>query len=1747
MRYPAPHSIRTRVRASLAAVASLALVTSGLLLGAAPAGAAVPADDATKAIITVKTGGVRTDTNTVGSLAGVKLELVRDDNGNSQGSPTGSPVATCESDADGDCSFEVAAALLNTTANRQFWIRQASSFVAGSEAETNYGPNTSLVTGLNISNYQDTAYRFYISNVQADHTYVSGVDFMQLTDGVRSASSGIWQNSYDNPAAQATCGLNIALVSDLSSSVGSTELAQLKAAATGFVQALNGTPSTISLYTFGTTAPAPNTTGTNNATLLNKSTLVPADVTALTSKIAGYAVPSGSYTNWDAGLWQLRNGGYDQIIVITDGNPTAFSTNTTTSGVDTRFNEIERAVFSANSLKAAGSRIVTVGIGNTMLDGQNLKAISGTVANSDYFTGDWSDLVDTLGAIATENCAGSVTIVKKVIPWNGTIANATAAGGWVFDASAGPAGVTLDHAQGTTDVVNGAVNFQLTDVPVGGATFTAAEQLQGGYTLTQQGGKNAVCSTSSGSSVTVTNGSGTSFSVPVGATDIVSCTVYNKQPQPGATLTVNKQWIINSVAQPLNTFPDGFEAQLTGSATTWGSSTQVSAGAASIGESGVVVPGQYCTLATQKVTSFNGQPVDVNIASTPYNPTLVAGTDNTATITNSVSCVGLLKLVKVVVNDNGGTATSAEWTLKYGATGVASGTTSPVTAGVGYALTEVGPAGYAPSATDPLVCTSGLSGTTVTVAAMTTVTCTFTNDDIAPTLTLVKKVAGAPAIGADNWTLTAKDGGQVVVSGAGSTAATPVDAGVNYTLAETAGPGVNGDDFTASTWSCLAGDTPVAVTAGVLDKLQLGQDVVCTITNTANGVDAQITKTAAPAVQNPDGTWTIVYTVTVTNPSPYSGITYDLSDTLDFGGSISVVSSGATLGGNPVAGWNGTTTTALADGVALAADSSDVYTVTVVASVPDGETATQCPVTSGEGGFLNHALLTVGDDTFPADACVAPSKPSLQKTAGTVTSNADGTFTVTYDLTVTNTSAATLYYDLSDDPQATFPSGVEVLSGTVTPAADYPGFTSSFNPVASQNPQIVDGLALPGGSVDSPSVQSFTVSLVVGVGTGVEASALDCTADDGGLTNVATLVSGNQTVTDDACATITRPTVSHTKTLVSADQNADGTWTIVYDVDVTATGDGTTTYDLADQPQFGDGIAVVSGSATGPAQASVWDGDATTALATAEPIAGGETDSYVITIVASVDAASLGTDADDCTLDQGETGTGFLNVASLTANGETTTDDACASPAVPTLDKSWISTEQNADASWNVTFEVTVDNGGSASDLYYDLSDVPGFLPDATITAATVALNGASAAPWNGSTALATGRLLPGDTPDTDSKDSYVIVFTVTLPLDVDEATLECSEEGAGHGYYNSVTLTSGDTTVTDADCGTVKEGVLPTITKQVKAGYPKQVAGGNWEIAYEITVATPAETTLNARYDLSDTLDFGDGFEVLDAAITGPGLATPNAWNGQSVTSVATGVTLPAGETHVYTVLVTARIDQGVVGTDAADCEVTGDESGTGFRNTALLTSGGLERTAEACDEPGAPTVTKDIVGSPVKGSGGKVTITYTVTASNLSDVEVNYDLDDALGFAEWVAISSATVTSSDAPTDASWNGLANTRVVTGQPLPAGASDVFTVVVVATPTLFVEEQNLACVPATPGKGYFNGAVLTSGADTYKDDACAPIPKTDLPTLPLPPDLPTLALTGLTVAGGGLAAGVALLLGGMVLLVVRRVRRSSAG
>ena len=125
-----------------------------------------------------------------------------------------------------------------------------------------------------------------------------------------------------------------------------------------------------------------------------------------------------------------------------------------------------------------------------------------------------------------------------------------------------------------------------------------------------------------------------------------------------------------------------------------------------------------------------------------------------------------LTLVKSVTNDNGGSAAASAWTLAAaGSSGSFSGTanTSAVTsktvsAGVQYTLSESGgPAGYDASS---WVCAGGgsFSGPDkITLAMGDDVTCTITNNDKAPSLTLVKQVVndnGGTAVAGD-FTLTA--------------------------------------------------------------------------------------------------------------------------------------------------------------------------------------------------------------------------------------------------------------------------------------------------------------------------------------------------------------------------------------------------------------------------------------------------------------------------------------------------------------------------------------------------------------------------------------------------------------------------------------------------------------------------------------------------------------------------------------------------------------------------------------------------------------------------------------------------------------------------------------------------------------------------------------------------------------------------------------------------------------------------------
>jgi hypothetical protein len=213
--------------------------------------------------------------------------------------------------------------------------------------------------------------------------------------------------------------------------------------------------------------------------------------------------------------------------------------------------------------------------------------------------------------------------------------------------------------------------------------------------------------------------------------------------------------------------------------------------------------------------------------------TVGLGDDVICTIVNN-DIAPKLTLVKEVINDNGGTQQPSAFTLTaVGPTGL-TGSGPTVTSGGGFAqgaytLSETGPDGYAAS---PWTCTGDgvLDGDVITLGLGSDATCTITNNDVAPRLTVIKTVVndhGGTKQVAD-FVLTVD--GNTVTSGTQYA----LNAG-NHTVSETQLYG-----YTASAWGgdCAANGT---ITLG------LGDVKTCTITNDDQPATIVIKKVTKPA------------------------------------------------------------------------------------------------------------------------------------------------------------------------------------------------------------------------------------------------------------------------------------------------------------------------------------------------------------------------------------------------------------------------------------------------------------------------------------------------------------------------------------------------------------------------------------------------------------------------------------------------------------------------------------------------------------------------------------------------------------------------------------------------------------------------------------------------------------------------------------------------------------------------------------
>src|SRR5690606_10548293 len=94
------------------------------------------------------------------------------------------------------------------------------------------------------------------------------------------------------------------------------------------------------------------------------------------------------------------------------------------SGTEVTHRSLEAPMYAANAIKAAGTRLVTVGVGagaSGNMVAQNLRAVSGETAGSDYLQGDWDALKQILSDIVTAaTCQVPVDVSKTQLNSNGT-------------------------------------------------------------------------------------------------------------------------------------------------------------------------------------------------------------------------------------------------------------------------------------------------------------------------------------------------------------------------------------------------------------------------------------------------------------------------------------------------------------------------------------------------------------------------------------------------------------------------------------------------------------------------------------------------------------------------------------------------------------------------------------------------------------------------------------------------------------------------------------------------------------------------------------------------------------------------------------------------------------------------------------------------------------------------------------------------------------------------------------------------------------------------------------------------------------------------------------------------------------------------------------------------------------------------------------------------------------------------------
>jgi uncharacterized repeat protein (TIGR01451 family) len=275
-------------------------------------------------------------------------------------------------------------------------------------------------------------------------------------------------------------------------------------------------------------------------------------------------------------------------------------------------------------------------------------------------------------------------------------------------------------------------------------------------------------------------------------------------------------------------------------------------------------------------------------------------------------------------------------------------------------------------------------------------------------------------------------------------------------------------------------------------------------------------------------------------------------------------------------------------------------------------------------------------------------------------------------------------------------------------------------------------------------------------------------------------------------------------------------------------------------------------------------------------IAAGVTHTYRVTIEFTVAGSANSSDL-DCDMTGQETGTGSLNTATVTFNGQSKDATDCAPVPSLKIDKTVTSPPSFSAGTWSITYQVAVENDGPVGTTY-DLVDVPSFGGGVTVTRMTSGALVDTTAPF--SLQLATGKPIASTNPNTI--DTYGVTVEFTVSGSATSADLDCEKVGqeTGTGTLNEATATFDGKTIKDDACAPVPRLEI------TKTASPDSYAAVGQVITYTIEAKNTGGADL---FDVDITDDLIPNIDA-DCTVGGQDVSLPVGSLGPGESIICTG-----------------------------------------------------------------------------------------------------------------------------------------------------------------------------------------------------------------------------------------------------------------